>query len=87
MSASFDRIGKFYVLSSTMISAAMILVIMVFLAINSWEAIGKVGWQFFTLEWNPSKEKFGILPMIYGSAAVTIIALMYVYNPERRLHE
>lgn len=76
MSASFDRIGKIYVLSSTMISAAMILVIMVFLAINSWEAIAKVGWQFFTLEWNPSKEKFGILPMIYGSAAVTLIALV-----------
>lgn len=76
MSASFDRIGKIYVISSTMISAAMILVIMVFLVINSWEAIVKVGWQFFTLEWNPSKEKFGILSMIYGSAAVTIIALV-----------
>lgn len=76
MSVSFDRIGKIYVLSSTIISAAVILVIMVFLSINSWEAIIKVGWQFFTLEWNPSKKKFGILPMIYGSAAVTIIALV-----------
>ena len=74
MSAS-SRIGKSYVLSSTFISAAAIVVIILFLVMNSWEAITQTGWQLFTLEWNPPKAKFGILSMIYGSAAVMIIAL------------
>ncbi len=69
------RIGKGYVLVSTYASAMIILIILVFLVINSWAAISHAGWQLFSQTWNPPKEKFGILPMIYGSLAVTIIAL------------
>jgi phosphate ABC transporter permease protein PstC len=70
-----SKFGRVYVVGSTFISATLILVIILFLAINSWEAIRQSGLRLFTLEWNPSKEKFGILPMIYGSAAITIISL------------
>lgn len=70
-----SRIGKGYVLGSTFMSAALILVIILFLVINSWEAIRQTGLQLFTLEWNPSKERFGIVSMIYGSVAITVISL------------
>ncbi len=74
MSAS-GRIGKGYVLASTYFSGMIVLVILAFLVINSWEAISHAGWRLFSETWNPPKGKFGILPMIYGSLAVTVIAL------------
>lgn len=70
-----SRIGKGYVVGSTFLSAALILIIILFLVINSWAAMRQTGLQLFTLEWNPPKEKFGIVSMIYGSAAITVIAL------------
>jgi len=70
-----SRVGKGYVVASTFVSAAFILVILLFLVVNSWEAVRQTGWQLFTLEWNPAREKFGIISMIYGSAAITFIAL------------
>ncbi len=74
MSAS-SRIGKGYVVGSTFLSAAMILVIILFLLMNSWDAIRQTGLQLFTSEWNPAQDKFGILPMICGSVAITAIAI------------
>ena len=70
------KVGKGYVVGSTFISAGIILIIMMFLVLNSWQAITQTGWQLFTVTWNPSQEKFGILPMLYGSAVVTFIALI-----------
>jgi len=52
----------------------MLIVIVLF--INSWQAISEVRWLLFTIEWNPSASRFGILPMLYGSATVTLIALI-----------
>ncbi len=74
MSAS-ARIGKGYVVASTFISAAVIVVITGFLVINSWDAIRQSGLELFTSEWNPPKQKFGILAMVYGSVVVTVISL------------
>lgn len=53
----------------------MILVIILFLLMNSWDAIRQTGLQLFTSEWNPAQDKFGILPMICGSVAITAIAI------------
>jgi len=52
------------------------LLIVATLLIDSWPAISQTGWRLFTLEWNPPASEFGILPMLYGSAAVTTIALI-----------
>ena len=56
-------------------SAALILLIVYILFANSWAAIRAVGWELFTVEWNPPASRFGILPMLYGSAMVTVVAL------------
>ena len=76
MSVLSNKIGKSYVLISALISAAIVLLISVTLLINSWDAIANVGWNLFSLNWNPSTQEFGILPMIYGTVAVTLIALV-----------
>lgn len=70
------RIGKSYVLMSINISTAIILLILTFLLINSWQAIIEIGWGVFSGEWHPAAGKFGIMAMIYGSVAVMIIALI-----------
>jgi phosphate ABC transporter permease protein PstC len=70
-----NKIGKSFVAGSAFLSAGIILVILLFLLANSWDAIRHSGVQLFALEWNPAREKFGILPMLYGSAAVLVVSL------------
>lgn len=74
MSAS-GRIGKAYVVGSTLIGAAVIVVISVFLLLYSRDAIAQEGWRLLGRTWNPAAGQFGILPMLYGTMAVTVIAL------------
>lgn len=76
MSVLSNKIGKSYVMTSALISAAVVLLISITLLINSWDAITNVGWGLFSFNWNPSIQEFGILPMIYGTIAVTLIALV-----------
>lgn len=75
MSASQNNIGKCYVLVSTYLSIAIVAIIFVVLFLSSYDAFANIGWDLFSLEWNPSKDKFGILSMIYGTVSVTFIAL------------
>lgn len=69
------KIGKGYVVTCAMMSAMLIVVILVFLAANSWQAFSQIGFGLFDWSWNPPKGQFGILPMVYGSLSVTVIAL------------
>lgn len=69
------NIGKGYVVASTLISAALIIVILLFLVLNSGKALGHSGWQLLTRTWNPATGQFGIVSMLYGSAAVAVISL------------
>jgi len=71
-----SRIGKSYVACSTFVCTLFIMLIVAVLCINSWGAMSQIGLQLFTPEWNPSALRFGILPMLYGSVAVTAIALI-----------
>jgi phosphate ABC transporter permease protein PstC len=75
MSAWNDKIGRAYVLVSTLISAAIILLIVLILFIYSWDAISQKSADLFTSIWNPAAGRFGILAMLYGSIMVTVIAL------------
>src|SRR5690606_33109483 len=54
---------------------AVVLLIITVLLINSWSAISVVGWQLFTLTWNPANNQFGMLSMLFGTLVVTFIAL------------
>ncbi|MGZ8184951.1 MAG: phosphate ABC transporter permease subunit PstC [Methylobacter sp.] len=75
MSAWSNKIGRAYILISTLISAAIILLIVLVLFVYSWDAISQKRADLFTLIWNPAVGRFGILAMLYGSVMVTAIAL------------
>lgn len=76
MSVLKNKIGHQYVVISTFISMGIIILMLVVLLWHSWEAISVKGWQLFSLKWNPPKQEFGILPMLYGTIVVTCIALV-----------
>jgi len=76
MSKSTAKIGKSYVLASTIISALIIVLVFIILVANSWQAVTEVGWNLFSLRWNAPSDEFGILSMCFGTAIVTLIALV-----------
>ncbi len=71
-----NKVGKFYVYTSTLISAFVVFLIFIILLINSWEAISTIGLDLISLSWNPAKGEFGIISMLYGTFVVTFIALV-----------
>jgi len=70
-----EKAGKSYVFASTLLSTAILFMILLMLLLFSWEAITQQGLQLFTSVWNPPAGKYGITSMMYGTAAVTIIAV------------
>lgn len=57
--------------------AGVLLVIAITVAIRAMPAIQKYGLGFlFTSAWNPVNESYGALPMIYGTIASSLIALL-----------
>ena len=76
MSVCISKIGKAYALSSLIVSISISLCIFLVLLIYSWDAITEQGWSLFTIDWHPATGQFGILSMLYGSATVTLIALV-----------
>lgn len=71
-----NKVGKIYVYSSTLISAAVVFMIFLILLVNSWSAITNVGLDLINLTWNPAKGEFGIITMLFGTFVVTLIALV-----------
>lgn len=76
MSKLTGKIGKSYVLISTIISAMVIVLVFIILVSNSWQAFSNVGWDLFSLRWNAPTGEFGILSMCFGTFVVTVIALL-----------
>ena len=76
MSVLSNKIGKGYVLLSTYTCVVITLLIFIVLFSTSYDALHQVGLNLFTLEWNPSSNKFGVLSMLYGTITVTLIALI-----------
>jgi phosphate transport system permease protein len=51
--------------------------LLVFLFWESWPAMQKVGWRFFTSsEWNPQTNTYGALAFIFGTLATSAIAML-----------
>lgn len=60
------------------ISILAIILITLFIFVRGIPLIMKIGPNFiFQMEWNPTKNGFGILPMIAGSLAVTFASLLW----------
>ena len=69
------RIGPGYIVWSTIISAAFVILLIGSLIANSWDAV--VGGHItFDTTWDTSKNSYGILPVIYGTLSVTLIAVL-----------
>lgn len=73
-----DRNAKYLVLICASTSFVILAAISLFTLRGGLPAFQEVGWLkfIFGTEWRPSLDKFGILPMIIGSLAVTIGAMI-----------
>lgn len=72
-----DRIFGFFAKGAALFTLAMLVAILISLTISAWPAISKYGLSFLTsTTWDPVKEEFGGLVMIYGTIATSLIALL-----------
>ena len=72
-----DRVFGWLAKGSALFTLAMLLAILVSLTISAWPAINKFGLGFLTsTTWDPVKEEFGGLVMIYGTLMTSFIALL-----------
>lgn len=65
-----------------LLAGITVLVILVLIAVvmtqDAWPAFSEFGAQyFFGTEWIPSEGKYGILPLVYGTVVVSLIALFF----------
>jgi phosphate transport system permease protein len=72
-----DRVFGILAKSAAVLTLALLAGIMVSLTMGAWPAISKYGLSFLTsTTWDPVKEEYGGLVMIYGTVATSIIALV-----------
>lgn len=72
-----DRIFGWLAKGSAIFTLAMLVAILMSLVVSAWPAITKYGLGFLTsTTWDPVKEEFGGLVMIYGTVMTSIIALL-----------
>lgn len=56
----------------------LILLIIGEIVVKAWPAIQKFGFGFLTgLQWSPNREHFGVLPVLIGTAASSLLALLF----------
>ena len=72
-----DLIFGWVAKGAALVTLGMLLAILASLTIGAWPAIAKYGLRFLTsTTWDPVKEDFGGLVMIYGTLATSLIALV-----------
>lgn len=72
-----DRIFGWAAKGAALFTLGLLLAILTSLTISAWPAIDKYGLGFLTsTTWDPVKEEFGGLVMIYGTLATSLIALL-----------
>jgi phosphate transport system permease protein len=72
-----DRIFGWLAKAAALFTLGMLLAILVSLTISAWPAISKYGLGFLaSTTWDPVKEEFGGLVMIYGTLMTSLIALL-----------
>ena len=71
-----DRVFGCLAISAAIVTLALLAGILLSLIMGAWPAISKYGLSFLTsTTWDPVKEEYGGLVMIYGTVATSIIAL------------
>jgi phosphate transport system permease protein len=72
-----DKVFGLLARGAAILTLGLLLAILTSLTISAWPAISKYGFSFLTsTSWDPVKEEFGGLVMIYGTIATSIIALL-----------
>lgn len=72
-----DRIFGLLAKGAALFTLVMLIAILASLTISAWPAIDKYGFSFLTsTTWDPVKEEFGGLVMIYGTLMTSFIALL-----------
>ena len=72
-----DRIFGWTAKGAALLTLAMLVAILASLTISAWPAIHKYGFSFLTsTTWDPVKDEYGGLVMIYGTVATSLIARM-----------
>ena len=71
----WSKLANLGIYGSTIVSAALVALILLTLLFQSGPAIFEAGHTLHMTQWNPSEGVFGIVPMIVGSFLVMIIAL------------
>ena len=72
-----DRIFGWLAKAAALFTLGMLLAILISLTISAWPAIDKYGLGFLaSTTWDPVKEEFGGLVMIYGTLMTSLIALL-----------
>ena len=72
-----DRLFGWAALAAALLTLLLLVAILGSLIVGAWPAIDKYGLGFLTsTTWDPVKEEFGGLVMIYGTVATSLIALM-----------
>jgi len=72
-----DRIFGWLAKGAALFTLAMLIAILVSLTISAWPAISKYGLGFLTsTSWDPVKEEFGGLVMIYGTLMTSLICAL-----------
>ena len=71
----WSKIAHMGIYGSTLVSTALVALILLTLLLQSGPAIFEAGHTLHMTEWNPAEGVFGIVPMIVGSFLVMVIAL------------
>lgn len=73
----FDRLFAWAAIAAALLTLLLLVAILGSLVVGAWPAIDKYGLGFLTnTTWDPVKEEFGGLVMIYGTVATSFIALL-----------
>ena len=73
----FDRVFAWLAKGSAIFTLVMLVAILASLTVSAWPAIAKYGLGFLSsTTWDPVKEEFGGLVMIYGTLMTSFIALL-----------
>jgi phosphate transport system permease protein len=72
-----DRFFAWIAKGAALLTLGLLIAILVSLTVGAWPAISKYGLSFLTTAtWDPVKEEFGGLVMIYGTVMTSLIALL-----------
>lgn len=76
--AGADKAFRAVALAAGATVLLVLLLIAVTMTSRSWPAFSELGTDyFFGTEWIPSEGKYGILPLVYGTVLVSVIALVF----------